>query len=149
MLYGLKKILEARSNKQLLHRNCHRYKHASDKKLVFKFKEDYSNALKRILDLENDGAPKTEMTVTGARLENPTSSELDTAKINALIEAIEIADNQAIIRQRSENTWNKIQRLLWRSKKKDSRRMDAAAPPSAAGGGRIGWAARKFAAGPR
>ncbi|BEI31791.1 putative groupII intron reverse transcriptase /maturase (mitochondrion) [Bryopsis sp. KO-2023] len=105
VLYDLKKTLEHRSNKQLLHRNCHRTKYALDKKFVSKFKENYSNALERI-----------KATHPGVNCQNPTNLELDTAKIKALTEIIGMTDNQAIIRQRSEHTWNKIQRLLKKKK---------------------------------
>lgn len=109
VLFDLRKTLEGRSNKQLLHRNCHKTKYASDKKFVSKFKEDYSivlrtNALERI------------KAVPYGDQEDPTSSELDTAKTKALIEVIGRIDNEAIIRQRSEHTWNKIQNLLKKKK---------------------------------
>lgn len=45
--FDLIKILEDRSNKQLLHRHCHQTKYALDNKFIYKFKSDFTNALKR------------------------------------------------------------------------------------------------------
>lgn len=105
MLFDLRKTLEDRCNKQLLHKNCHKTKYALDKKVVSKFKEDYSNALESIKTLHSC-----------AQRQKPTSSESDTTKIMALIETIGWIDNETMIRQRSEHTWNKIQNFLKKKK---------------------------------
>lgn len=97
VLYDLRKILDGRCNKQLLHRNCHKAKYASDRNLVAKFKRHYLNALKKNLELQG---------------EHPTSLELHTAKTKALIETIETTDYETMITQRSEHTWKEILKLL-------------------------------------
>ena len=101
VLFDLRKILEDRSNKQLVHRHCHKTKYALDKKLISNFKRDLFNAVKRQVahSTTNEG-------------KDLTKPEADTIKTQALIEVLTKADNEAMMKLRSENMWNKVQSFV-------------------------------------